>query len=316
MKSPREALRQWWLARLQPVHQWTLQQRTIYIVPTRAGLAFALTLVLLLLASINFQLNLGYALTFLLAGSALVSMHMTHGSLRGLTLHTRVGPAVFAGDALPIEVVITNPGRTRHGLGLGVQADLGESAWVWCEVPAQCQTPVMLSTVAPKRGLMKLPRLRIETRFPFGLFQAWSVWQPAGEVWVYPRPEFPATELPPAEALPATGTASTPSNSGEFDGVRPWRQGDGLRQVVWKKVASSGQLISRDARQSHRQMLWLDWRQTPPMDPELRLSRLAAWVMQADARGLRFGLRLPNRELSCGDGKAHREAALQCLAQW
>ena len=56
---------------------------------------FALTLVVLLLASINYQLNLGYVLTFLLAGSGVVSMHVTHGTLRGLTLHLRpVGAGV------------------------------------------------------------------------------------------------------------------------------------------------------------------------------------------------------------------------------
>ena len=65
----------------------TLTQRNIYILPTKAGLAFALTLMVLLLASINYQLNLGYVLTFLLAGSGVVSMHLTHGTLRGLTLH-------------------------------------------------------------------------------------------------------------------------------------------------------------------------------------------------------------------------------------
>ncbi len=43
----------------------------------------------MLVSSINYQLNLGYVLTFLLAGSALVSIHMTHGTLRGLTLRLR-----------------------------------------------------------------------------------------------------------------------------------------------------------------------------------------------------------------------------------
>jgi len=89
-----------------------------------------------------------------------------------------------------------------------------------------------------------------------------------------------------------------------------------LRQVVWKKMASTGQLVSRDGRQSQRQQLWLDWRLTPPVDPELRLSRLAAWVLLAEARGLDFGLRLPGSELRCGTGPAQREAALQRLAQW
>ena len=45
------------------------------------------TLLVLLVASINYQLNLGYLLTFLLAGSAVVGMHVCHGTLRGMTLH-------------------------------------------------------------------------------------------------------------------------------------------------------------------------------------------------------------------------------------
>jgi len=47
------------------------------------------TLLVMLVSSINYQLNLGYVLTFLLAGSGLVSIHLTHGTLRGLTLRLR-----------------------------------------------------------------------------------------------------------------------------------------------------------------------------------------------------------------------------------
>src|SRR5215475_10032937 len=96
--------RSWWEARLQPSESHTLTQRNIYIVPTRAGFGFAGTLLLLLIASINYQLSLGFALTFLLAGSAAASMHMTHGSLRGLTLHLKPLQPAFAGDSAVIEV--------------------------------------------------------------------------------------------------------------------------------------------------------------------------------------------------------------------
>jgi hypothetical protein len=85
--SPRARLRRWWLSRLPLTDRWTLGQRNVYILPTRAGLTFAATLIVMLLAALNYQLNLGYALTFLLAGAGLVSMHTTHGALRGLTLH-------------------------------------------------------------------------------------------------------------------------------------------------------------------------------------------------------------------------------------
>ncbi|MFZ2991184.1 DUF58 domain-containing protein [Ideonella sp.] len=316
MIGPRETLRRWWLSRLKPVARHALAQRNIYIVPTRAGLAYALTLLLLLLASINYQLSLGYALTFLLAGSALASMHMAHASLRGLELHLRPPQPTHVGRSLVLEVLIDNPSSARHGVGLGMEGAQARQTLAWCELPAQSQSRVTVSQLAAQRGFVELPALRIESRFPFGLFRAWSVWRPAGNAWIYPAPEQPATELPAAEPIEAHAAALRASRSGEFDGVRPWRQGDGLRQVVWKKVAHSGAMVSRDSQQSVQQQLWLDWRQTPAGDAEARLSRLTAWVLQADLRGLRYGLRLPGAEIACGDGAGHREQVLQALASW
>ena len=95
----RKRFRSWWQSRLQRTDTLLLTHRNIYIVPTRAGFLFASTLLVLLVASINYQLNLGYVLTFVLAGSGLVSMQLTHNTLRGLTLHLRRGDPVHAGDA-------------------------------------------------------------------------------------------------------------------------------------------------------------------------------------------------------------------------
>ena len=310
----RQRVRAWWLARMPPQDRWTLTQRTIYIVPTRAGLAFCLTLLLLLLASINYQLNLGYALTFLLAGSALASMHMTHGSLRGLSLHLRPLAPCFAGTPAAVEVVVTNPGGTRHGVGLSVVSDAAEPDVAWAEIGAKTQSLVTVACHFGQRGHHPLPPLRIESRFPFGLFRAWSLWRPAGRVWVYPRPEQPAPALPAARPMSGDGSSARVLSGGEFDGVRPWQRGDGLRQVVWKKVARGGDLVSRDTRSSQRQQLWLDWGELQVREPEARLSRLSAWVIDADARGLPWGLRLPGTELTPDLGHDHRHEALRRLA--
>ena len=78
----RQRVRDWWQARHPRTDSWTLTQRNIYILPTRAGFMFAAVLVVMLLATINYQLNLGYVLTFLLAGAGFVSMHLTHNTLR------------------------------------------------------------------------------------------------------------------------------------------------------------------------------------------------------------------------------------------
>lgn len=312
----RQRLRTWWHARLRPVESWTLTQRNLYIVPTRAGLAFAFTLLLLLLASINYQLNLGYALTFLLAGSAVASMHMTHGALRGLTLHVRPPGPIHVGQASELTVVITNPGGRRHGLGFRVEDAGAHADMAWVDADAQSQTVVTVRQLCLQRGRWPLPLLRAETRFPFGLFRAWTVWRPAGEHWVWPAVEVGAPALPRATPEHGQGPSSRTANGGEFEGVRPWRLGDSSRQVAWKKVARSGELISRDHQESARQRLWLDWQSTQLPDPEARLSRLTAWAVAAQAQGTPYGLRMPGRDVACDHGTAHHAQVMAHLALW
>jgi hypothetical protein len=65
--SPAAALRRrfraWWQGRLKRTDTLELTQRNVYILPTGPGWMLAVTLVVLLIASINFQLNLGYLST-------------------------------------------------------------------------------------------------------------------------------------------------------------------------------------------------------------------------------------------------------------
>ncbi len=312
----RERTRRWWLARLPQTDSWTLTQGNIYILPTRTGLVFALTLVLMLLASINYQLNLGFALTFLLAGAGLVSMHLTHATLRGLTLHLRPLQPVFAGDPAALDVVLINPGALRHGVSLHLQ-DAAAHRQVWTDVPAQGQATARLSIVPATRGLHALPPLVAATLFPFGLFRAWTLWRPAAQLLAWPRPESPPPPLPAGTPRPDDHRPQTLRRDGaELDGVRAWRRGDGLRQVLWKKVARSGELVSRDTAGVGAHELVLDWQLLPMRDPEQRLSRLAAWVLAADDAGHVYGLALPGRALPPGQGEPQRRAALDALALW
>lgn len=321
MSPLRARFRQWWQSRLPVSDTTTLTQRNVYILPTRAGLAFAATLTVMLLAAINYQLNLGFALTFLLAGAGVVSMHMTHGSLRGLTLHLRPPAPVFAGEPAPLDVVLTNPGGARHGLGLrlldaaGPRDDQHHAGTVWCDIPAQGQASAQLRMLPPHRGRHAVPTLVVETVFPFGLFRAWSVWRPAARVLAWPKPETPAPPLPASHGSDGDDHAVRSGEGSELDGVRPWRRGDTMRQVVWKKVARSGELVSRETTSAAQRTLWLAWDQTQAAGPEARLSRLAAWVLAAERDGVACGLTLPGQSLPPGLGDSHRRAALDLLGE-
>lgn len=324
--SPAAAVRQrfrgWWQARLPRSDTLLLTQRNIYILPTPAGLTFALTLLVLLLASINYQLNLGYVLTFLLAGSGVVSMHLTHNTLRGLRLHLKPVQAVFAGDAALIEVVLTAPAtdrRARHGIGL--EADgAGDASLTWVDVPAGGQVHAHIAFELPSRGLHRLPTLAVSTRFPLGLFRAWTVWRPAMQCLAYPRPEHPPAPLPPGEAVTGAVASTRLGGGSETEGVRSYRRGDPPKMIVWKKAAklldSGGDLLSRDTSSAARRQLWFDWGTAGALAPEERLSRLAGWIVRADQLGLPYGLRLPGAERAPGQGDAHRRTCLETLALW
>lgn len=313
--------RAWWDARHPRRDTLALTQRNVYILPTRAGWVFALTLVVLLVASINYQLSLGYVLTFLLAGSAVVAMHVTHSTLRGLHLHLRPPQAVFAGEAATLECVLASSApRARHGIGLRLLGPERAPHWSWADVPAGGQATVRLGFVAARRGRLALPTVRLETRFPLGLFRAWSDWRPASTLLAWPRPERPAAPLPAARAIGSSSSTARRSDGGELEGIRSYRRGDPLKLVVWKKAAraldTGGELVSRDTSSAARHELWLDWTMTGALAPEDRLSRLSAWVLAAERVGADWGLRLAGRELPPSQGDAHKRTALEALALW
>ena len=326
----RRRFQAWWQSRLPLTDQLTLTQRNVYIVPTGPGWMLAATLLTLLVAAINYQLSLGYLLTFLLGGCALVGMHVGHATLRGLAMNLLVTDAQQAGSAALIDIQLTNTRRAaRYGIGLSVlrphdvdaaaqKAARKTSHWSWTDVPAQGSSTVQVAFTPTRRGLQRLPTLTAETRFPLGTFRVWTVWRPAAQVLVYPAPELHPPPLPPGEPRPSNAAAaSRAQNSAEFDGLRSYQRGDAMKRVVWKKAAKADELVSRDTQQSQRFELWLDLAQAVQglgNSKEHALSRLCAWVLLAEKQGLRYGLRLPGTELPPDSGPAHQKNCLQALA--
>ena len=311
----RSRLQAWFVSRAPLRDSMVLTQRNVYILPTGAGWMLALTLGVLLVASINYQLNLGYLLTFLLTGSAVVGMHMCHGTLRGITMNLVAADAVFAGATATISINMVSARRSiRYGVGLAVQ---GSGHWSWADVPAQGNSLVHLAFTPPQRGLHRVPTLTAETRYPLGTFRVWTIWRPAAQVLVYPQPEAHPPPLPPG--VPKAGGAAhvQQQSTGEFDGVRAYRRGDPLKLVVWKKWAKADELVSRDAQQTQQFELWLDLAHassTATRMLEHQLSRLCAWVLLAEKQGLHYGLRLGAREIAPGTGPAHQRNCLHALA--
>jgi uncharacterized protein (DUF58 family) len=287
-----------------------LAQRRVYILPTRHGLTFGAAVVFMLIGSINYNLSLGYILTFLLAGLGVVSILHTFRNLAHLYISAGRAAPVFAGGTARFELVLENKSDfDRHSLDLACRG-----ATMSCDAPARQHCSVVIPLKADKRGWLQLERVTIATRFPLGLMRAWSYVQPDVRALVYPRPD--TAPLPEHTSESDKGDAvSSGTGTDDFSGLRPYQTSDSPRHVAWKASARSELLLTKLFAGRASAELWFDWQQLPAgMGVEARLSRLARWVLLAEERGLRYGLKLPGVTVPLGEGFPHRERCLKELA--
>lgn len=305
----------WWLSqRRQPEGDLELSQNRIYILPSKPGLLYASVLACMLIASMNYQLALGYGLTFLLGSVGLVTILHTFRNLNRLMLRPgRVEP-VFAGQLAEFSLMMVNPTTLpRHAIGF-----IGEGMAVkhMVDSPAKAETVFTLALPTSQRGWMTAPRLRLSTTYPLGLWRAWSYWRPGMRVLVYPTPEGGGPGLPEGRVGVADGTSSGPGDE-EIAGLRDYQEGDNPARIAWKAMARhpGENMLTKLMEGGARGDLALDWFTLPvQLDRELKIARLTRWVLQADSEGRRYGLRLPDQTLAPDHGPSHRAACLEALA--
>ncbi|MBM5811449.1 MAG: DUF58 domain-containing protein [Gammaproteobacteria bacterium] len=305
---PRTWLRRWIRRRQGTDHgPVVLRRGRIYILPTRLGLAFAA----MLLGSLNYGNNLGLGLTFLLAALGLVAMQACHRNLESLTVSAAGTEPPFAGNAAGFRLALDNPGAAaRHDL----EASTTAAAAPPVAVAAGGETIVTLRLPTRRRGWVTLDRIELATRHPFGLFRAWAVLHPELRCLVYPRPAVRAPAPPPAPGSGAGGR--THRGVEDFAGLKDYHPGDPPRHIAWKAHARGGELLVKQFAGTAAAEPVFDLAQAPGADLEQRLAILARWVVDADAAGQVYGLRLPGLELAPQPGPRQRQRCLAALAEF
>ncbi len=286
----------------------TLAARRIYILPTRAGWTFAMLIVVMFIAGMNYDNGLALLFTFWLTGFALVAMVQTQRNLAGTQLLSAGAAPAFAGDHVAIAIVVS----TR-----GAAADLRlscEDAAPSESVPASGSADDMpqLHIEVRRRGHWHAPPLRLTSTAPFGLFRTWTWLTLDISTLVYPRlagnlaiPESPGVD---------GGAANMVNNQDELAWLRDFRDGDSPRQVAWKAYARGAPLLVREYRGYAMASRDFDFSALRDPDVEARLSQLARWCVDAAARGEHWTLRLPDSPPLTGAGPEHLEQCLQKLA--
>jgi uncharacterized protein (DUF58 family) len=287
----------------------TVTTRRVYILPTRAGAAFALLLAVMLLAGLNYANNVALLITFLLGGFTLIAMHLTHRNLVGLLVSGVATVDAFVGEHGLVLLTLESSGKSRR---FAIDCEVEGSARVTLSLPESGRARADLAVALEKRGRLALRRIKLSTAFPFGLFRAWTYLHLEVPLLAWPPPR--GRREPPMESSTG-GEAPAVHRAGdeEWAGLREFRSGDSPRQVAWAAYARGRGLLVKTYQSPAAQHRTFDLA-TIPGGLEERLEQLAAWIMAAHARGERYGLTLGAQELRPDAGNEHRRRCLDALA--
>ncbi|HEX6992601.1 MAG TPA: DUF58 domain-containing protein [Gammaproteobacteria bacterium] len=288
----------------------TLERRRIYILPTRLGAAFGVLLLAMLLGSMNYAASLGFALTFLLAGLALVTLHECHNNLLGIEVRYAGAPPVFAGQHARFGIALTNTASVPR-YELEVRAGDHEAGPV--DVGPGRTAVLAVSVPTVRRGRVRLARFSVATRHPANLCRAWTYVHMSAECIVYPAPAAPDTP-PPFGTDDSGGRSAVDRSDADFAGLRAAVPGDPPGRIAWKAYARSDELLLKQFAGGERQADVFRWSALPDVDTEQRLSILARWCLDAAAADHGFGLELPSAIVPVGRGEQHLHRCLTALA--
>lgn len=300
----------WVNRRLPPARSVTLDQRRIFIFPSRVGFLFFLCLLVMLLTAINYQNNMSFALTFLLTTLFVIAILHTYANLSGLTIHAVRAKSTFPGQHSEFDIRLE---RSRQRDHYGLRLAWPESTECVVNLVQTDSIEVRLHTTVGRRGWYSPGRLLLETTYPLGLLRCWTWVDLDLHALVYPQP-LPSAELSGLATQRPDGAALPISGNDDFYGLRNYRPGDSLRQLHWKSLAKGQALQSKQYTAYAERNLWLDWDMFPGVGTEQRLSHLCYWALAFERRRYEYGLRLPDQSIEPGTGEQHLENVLAALA--
>lgn len=303
--------------------------------------------------AINTGNNLLYLLLGMMLGLIIVSGILSEQSLRKVRVRRLAVGDLFAGRrsalryevhndkrwlasfSLIVEEHESRPTRARRRVLSGLPAavprkrkhreaegDVGGPRALAIRVAAGASRVVTADYVFPRRGRYDYVGLDLGTRFPFGFFEKSRDIREPFEVLVYPEVRPGTVALPQAREREGEVQRAAEGRSGEFFGLREYREGDDLRDVHWKVSARRNVLVRRLYEREDDEALaihlynWLP----PGEDPaglvamEDAVSDAASLCARLTELGHRFSLHTIDEVVVEGAGAGQLHAALRHLA--
>jgi len=287
-----------------------LRRRTqVYLLPTREGLWWLGTVLLIFLIGLGYSNNLCLALAMLLFALTVVLLLEAHFNLEGVVLRELRVEDQFLERWHGVHVQLAQgKSKERQALMLAPDGSEAPEAQRLEKHDQRYRTRWRFS----RRGVFRAQHLVLSSRYPLGLFRAWSYHPCELAVWVYPRLGNSLPSLPYSLAAEQNDQASV---RGEEDlaGLRPYAAGDTLSRVDWKTLARGLPLHTREFEGTSGARVQFHW----PLArvDESELSAWASLLQRLNEEQRPWELVLPEGPVVDLDLAARTQLALRLLAE-
>ncbi|MDP2312358.1 MAG: DUF58 domain-containing protein [Pseudomonadota bacterium] len=295
-----------WMASIRsPTRHWNS------VWPTAAGVWYLLVLAGLTFGAVNTGNNLVYVVLAALLAVLVVNNVLAEWNLRALIVRRALPAEVFAGEPAPGRLVLENPRRFGGAWRVAVEERDGGRARArfGCVGPGQSDEEPATWTF-PDRGVVTFSRVRIASRFPFGLIVRWREIDVPGELLVYPKPERGNAADGGVGLGEAAEVRASREGVGELVGMRAYAPGDPVRRIHWPSSARSVTplVILRSAEGGGEVIVRLG------PEGEGAIRRACGEVLLHTRRGDAVGLEVGTERFAPRSGASQRRRLLTTLA--
>lgn len=286
-----------------------IHRKRIFIMPNKPGLIFTIVVFTMLFGSINYDNNLGYALSFLLIGLGLISILHTHSNLAQLIIEAGGSAPAFAGDTVSFFINLSS--RVNEKYNIKIDNDYSSDS---IDLSGHDKSQIQLKLPSNRRGYLPVGKFRISTDYPFGIIQAWTWVELDLKALIYPAPE---TEIHAVKMTSSNKTAIASNDlnqNDDFAGFRNYQPGDSPKQLYWKYYSANETLLTKLFAGGGEDEIWLAWDTVAHLPIEQALSRLCQWIIRCEKTSRKYGLSLPASTIKPARGVKHKYDCLRQLA--
>lgn len=310
------------LERIREFFRWFYRYRSLRLTPE--GVRFLLLTLAVGMAALNTGNNLLYLLLAMLLSLIVMSGLLSEQCLRHLVIRRVIPDNVFANSPATVTLAIANhhprlPSFSLRALDIveGKAVDRGIHI---LHLPAGASASQSYPVLFTRRGRHRIEGIKLQTRFPFGLFIKGANLFLSSDLVVYPE----LRPLPESlvHDLTALGHDQAVSKRGPGIGLynlREYRHGDDSRTIHWKTTARQSRLIVRETETEDLRQVTLALPTAVPEDcsPEFfepAVSLTASLAVFFQLQGFALRLLVGDREIPHGVGEPHLYRMLHELA--